>query len=135
MVTNAHSGCSATSLAGGAGTFGGCVLTAPANRTLAVYYLENTNSVAAALYRLQINPIGTFTATGSAPCLEWGDEDALKDLQVGHNNVTITGDLFTLPVGTAGIVPIYVAPGESLGIIDTIANRNFTASLGVEEFG
>lgn len=135
MVTNAHSGCSATSLAGGAGTFAGLRLTAPANRTLAVYYLENTNATATALYRVQMPPVGTFTPTGAAPCVEWGDEASLKTIEVGHNNVSLLGSYFTLPVGSAGIVPIYLAPGEVMGVIYTSANQNFTASLGIEEFG
>lgn len=133
MVTNGHAACTAIQLAAGAATFSGLELKAPADRTLAVYYIENGT---AEDYRCGLDPVGTFTGVVAAPCMEWGDEDVLAEITAGTRNTTLIVRYVVLGANTnAAFTPVYVAPGETLSVQQTVANRNFSANIAWEEFG
>lgn len=133
MVTNAHAACTGIQLAAGAGTFAGMELSAPANRTLKIYNLQNMN---AQDIRCGLAPVGTFTGVFSAPCMEWGDEDLLASLTAGTRNTTLTVRYVILSANaTASFTPVYVAPGETISIQQTVANQLFQANIAWEEFG
>ena len=133
MVTNAHAACTAIQLAAGAGAFGGLELSAPASRTLAIYNLEN---LTAQDYRCGLAPVGTFTAVASAPCMEWGDDDLLAEVSSGTRNTALTVRYVILSANaTAAFTPIYVAPGETFSMQQTVANQDFVAIIAWEEFG
>ena len=133
MVTNAHAACTAIQLAAGAGAFGGLELSAPASRTLAIYNLEN---MTAQDYRCGLAPVGTFTGVAAAPCMEWGDEDLLAEVSSGTRNTALTVRYVILSGNaTAAFTPIYVAPGETFSLQQTIANQDFVANIAWEEFG
>lgn len=135
MVTNAHSACSIVTVGGGAGTFSGCLITAPSNRTLTVYNVNNTIASASTVARMGINPTATFTPGIASACMEWGDEPALATIFGGTFNAALTGEIFQYSAGTIGITPVYVAPGETLGFAHLTANTLFTHEIAWEEFG
>jgi len=133
MVTNAHAACTAIQLAAGAGTFAGLELRAPANRTIKIYNLEN---MLAQDYRCGLAPVGTFTGVTAAPCMEWGDEDLESSITSGTRNTTLTVRYVIISGNsTSGITPIFVGPGETFSLQQTVANQTFTANIAFEEFG
>jgi hypothetical protein len=108
-------------------------LTAPSNRTLKIYDIENGT---AQDYRCGLAPVGTFTGVIAAPCMEWGDEDVTSDITAGTRNTTLTVRYVVLSANTsASFTPVYVAPGETLAIQQTVANQIFSANIAWEEFG
>ena len=137
MVTNAHIACGVVQAAAGAGTFSGCLITAPASRTLAVYNIRNTITVASPgdIVRMGLDPVAAFTPTVASACMEWGDEAAQGVIFSGTFNAALTGDVFQYSTGTVGITPIYIAPGETLGIAHLTANALFVQEVAWEEFG
>ena len=133
MVTNGHAACTAIQLAAGAGAFGGLEIVAPANRTLAVYHIENET---AQDFRCGLGPVGTFTGVITAPCMEWGDEPVQGTITAGTRNTTLTVRYVVLGGNTSSaFTPVYVAPGETLSVQQTVANQNFNANIAWEEFG
>ena len=133
MVTNAFSACTAVQVAAGAGTFSGLELSAPSNRTLKIYYLDNLSPEN---FRCGLAPVGTFTTVGLSPCMEWGDEDIQGTLRAGHRNTTLTVRFIEFPtISRAAFTPVFVAPGEIFSLQQTTANVDFAANIAWEEFG
>ena len=134
LVTNAHAACNVTTFAGGAGTFAGFELMAPATRTLKIYFLENTLG-GTLNARCALAPNGTFTPGAASPCMEWGDEPVAGLINSGLRNAGLTGETVFFGDGTAGFTPIFVSPGEVFACQHAGANLIFTAAIGWEEFG